>query len=306
MEKKNLVASISLACVFCVSDLVVAEEPNASYLRDALYVGIVEQREASWSNGPSNEKPSSYKYVIRISFKKIWKDWEASYEWPSNQEWNWFVAFDGRNIGRIKSVERKSKYIAAKGLHEPTSDSQVPVVGRKTTEFNGWAEMGEVPLFRPLVLVSRPNYADPQNWKPYQPSELEVNLCIPQFREAIGSVIFCDKKHGTTPTSDYERQAILVGKSYRSSEGEALIALNLDPVLFNCDVSETGGEKWFHINDMGQARLLDVSGRLLDAGDYDGDGTSEIIFFSSGYNRDGYVMLYDNLTKQVEHSWSYH
>ena len=110
MEKKNLVAFIYFAIVFCISDPVVAEEPNASYLRDALYVGIVEQREANWPSWPSSEKPLRYKNVVRISFKKIWKDWDASYEWPPNQEWDWVVAFDGRNIGRIKSVERKVLY----------------------------------------------------------------------------------------------------------------------------------------------------------------------------------------------------
>ena len=45
---------------------------------------------------------------------------------------------------------------------------------------------------------------------------------------------------------------------------------------------------------------------LLDAGDYDGDGKSEVVFFLSGYNEDGYALFYDSFRKFVFHTWSYH
>ncbi len=38
---------------------------------------------------------------------------------------------------------------------------------------------------------------------------------------------------------------------------------------------------------------------LVDAGDYDGDGRSEVIFWFSGYNRDGYVLFTDDWTNRV-------
>jgi hypothetical protein len=45
---------------------------------------------------------------------------------------------------------------------------------------------------------------------------------------------------------------------------------------------------------------------LVDAGDYDADGESELLFWYSGYNQDGYTLLFDGLRKQVSYRWKYH
>jgi len=45
---------------------------------------------------------------------------------------------------------------------------------------------------------------------------------------------------------------------------------------------------------------------LLDVGDYDKDGKSEVLFWSSGYNEDGYVLYYDDFRKKVPFKWHYH
>lgn len=45
---------------------------------------------------------------------------------------------------------------------------------------------------------------------------------------------------------------------------------------------------------------------LIEFGDFDGDGESEGLFFLSGYNRDGYVLLHDKMTKLTKFVWSYH
>jgi len=45
---------------------------------------------------------------------------------------------------------------------------------------------------------------------------------------------------------------------------------------------------------------------LLDAGDYDGDGESELLFWHSGYNSDGYVLIYRDFHEKAEFLWNYH
>lgn len=46
---------------------------------------------------------------------------------------------------------------------------------------------------------------------------------------------------------------------------------------------------------------------LLDAGDYDDDGKSKVIFFlTQPEDTDGYVLFYDDFKKQVENTWTYH
>ncbi len=52
--------------------------------------------------------------------------------------------------------------------------------------------------------------------------------------------------------------------------------------------------------------LDEISLYLIDAGDYDGDGKSEVLFFVSGYNQDGYVMFYNSFQKSVIYTWHYH
>ena len=62
---------------------------------------------------------------------------------------------------------------------------------------------------------------------------------------------------------------------------------------------------WFLLHD-GTAKYIGRSLTLVDAGDYDGDGTSEVVFQYSGYNRGGYVLLHDHLTQVAQFTWSYH
>jgi hypothetical protein len=47
--------------------------------------------------------------------------------------------------------------------------------------------------------------------------------------------------------------------------------------------------------------------KLLDAGDYDGDGKSEVVFLvSQGEDTDGFVLFDANLKNQVSLLWHYH
>jgi hypothetical protein len=53
-------------------------------------------------------------------------------------------------------------------------------------------------------------------------------------------------------------------------------------------------------------RYLGSGLSLVDAGDYDADGAAEVLFWSTGYNDDGYVLFYDGLSRHAEFFWSYH
>ncbi len=45
---------------------------------------------------------------------------------------------------------------------------------------------------------------------------------------------------------------------------------------------------------------------LLDAGDYDGDGKSEVLFAIDGYDLGGYRFFYQNFNKSAEYVFAYH
>lgn len=60
------------------------------------------------------------------------------------------------------------------------------------------------------------------------------------------------------------------------------------------------------IEPRGNIRLLGTDMKLIDAGDYDGDGRSELVFEIDGHNLGGYRLFYDHLTKSAEFAFHYH
>jgi hypothetical protein len=106
---------------------------------------------------------------------------------------------------------------------------------------------------------------------------------------------------------------------WRSNSGELLLHFGVDPRLqANCEIRDNRNVRLFQSPD-GDFRVLpgqEWSDReainftpnlkLVDAGDFTGDGGEEAVFFFSGYNFDGYVLYYDNFRKAVRFGWSYH
>jgi hypothetical protein len=45
---------------------------------------------------------------------------------------------------------------------------------------------------------------------------------------------------------------------------------------------------------------------LVDAGDYDAGGWSEVVFWHSGYDEDGYSLLYRQFHERTDFFWIYH
>lgn len=106
----------------------------------------------------------------------------------------------------------------------------------------------------------------------------------------------------------YADSAIRARKSYRSAAGARLVQLALDDTpVRRCDGprDEAYDSRWFFVSS-GETRFVGQSLEFIDAGDYDGDGHSEVVFHQPGYNFDGYVLLFDRLSKQVIFGWSYH
>ncbi len=251
-------------------------------------------------------------------FEKRGASWVAFKHNPSTQEElaesiryypkeiNWFVTFNGKTLGQFRSTAPSSvSYYADVGLHIPDPYAKLPTVGKFTKEFSGWLDE---PSFRPLVLVSKDNHLDPQNWQPTRPSKLLLKKCIKVFRKTIGPVTFCDKKYGQKPTRDYADTLIQHVKSYHSNDTQYLISLQLDMSHYKCDdiSSDQWEVAWFYVDTGGSVRYIGSGMTLLDAADYDNDGISEVIFWRDGYNENGYVLFYNHFNSHVDFTWNYH
>lgn len=70
---------------------------------------------------------------------------------------------------------------------------------------------------------------------------------------------------------------------------------------------EPESEPWFFVSSDGNVRRIGSFLTLLDAADYDSDGSSEVVFvLSQGDNTDGFVLFDGNFEKRVTVTWHYH
>src|SRR5206468_12733413 len=84
---------------------------------------------------------------------------------------------------------------------------------------------------------------------------------------------------------DYTWRDLTIITGYRNRVGRTIVAVELDPRAWTCDGMRDPewDVHWFLLDD--PPALLGRSFELVDAGDYDGDGKSEILFWHSGETR---------------------
>lgn len=106
----------------------------------------------------------------------------------------------------------------------------------------------------------------------------------------------------------YHDEDIQVVKAYASNRRWVVARLRVKGAV-DCQDTEAGFEMddpWFVINPQKSARYLDGGIWLVDAGDYDNDGRSELLFSINRYNRGGYEIFYDDFKQRAVFEFSYH
>lgn len=165
-----------------------------------------------------------------------------------------------------------------------------------------------MPLYRPLVAVSQPNFSDPDQWKRARLAPVLVSAAREQFRNRFPKVSNCKsaEENILRPWS-YRDEDIHVAKSYSSRIGWSLVELHLTGN--NCDgyQGQSAFEgQWYVINPSGRAAFLGANMWLVDAGDYDDSGSSQLLFSIDAENTGGYRIVYQHCAKSAEFSFHYH
>jgi hypothetical protein len=277
-----------------------------------LVLGVLEDNPGRFQNDPNSR-------AVRAVFQKIGDEWKPLRDHCPDQaclktvaaqypkEVVWTIAFDGRNLGQVKTrapVEFKS--YADIGLEEITSGEPVPTVGKRSAN-NGGFGGGEV--YRPLVAVSAPNYADPDVWKP---TNLQVEMIAAvrrEFRKKFPKATNCKNPDENIQRPWlYRDEDVSVNKSYASQSKWFLVELKLKG--WRCDGAEDDGGPfdghWYVIEPEGTVRFLDAGMWLVDAGDYDNDGKSEIVFSIGRYDQGGYEVFYNDFKKHAVFTYIFH
>ncbi len=256
--------------------------------------------------------------VVRAVFQKLGDEWvpfpaqaqsyrdlqslPASYP----KQLTWTVLFNGRSLGTVKaetpSFFRSNSQV---GIQEIISDDPVPVVGEKSTAFSGFRG---TPLYRPLVALSRPNFSDAETWKPAQLSLDLITTARRLFRVRFPKASNCTNSGSKATAWPYSDEDIKILKTYVSNKQVSLIELSLTG--WACEtIAEYGGPfdgQWYAADAAGNLSFLGTDMSLVDAGDYDNDGSSELLFSIDGRSLGGYRLYYGSFTRSAEFVFNFH
>jgi hypothetical protein len=197
-------------------------------------------------------------------------------------------------------------YYSDIGIQCITSHGPVPTFGKKSTDYAGF---GSEPVYRPLVALSQPNFEDPQRWKRGQPSPELIAAVRQQFRSRFPRVSNCENPYQNVPkTRKYRDEDIHVIRGYSSRDDWSLIQVKLTG--YACDGPiEDGGAfdgQWYVVGPSGELHFLASGMQLVDAGDYDKSGESQVLFSIERYNTGGYRLFYRQFARSVQFLFHYH
>lgn len=275
-------------------------------------LGVLEEVPGVYTGEPNS-------YGVRVVFYRDGQVWKAYPDDCRNQaclkavplqyprEIHWTISFDGKSLGEVTGETPSEFHLySGIGLQKITGPGTVPSLGKASKEFAGFLDE---PVHRPLVANSQPYFKDPAVWKPTQPSVAVLAALRQQFRKKYPKLCrSSEQDESKLEALAYRDDDVRLVKAYASRDGWLIARLHVNAAV-DCSDTEAGFEMddpWFTVDAKRPARYLESGIWLVDAGDYDNDGKSELLFSISRYDRGGYVLYYDNFTKHVAFQYSYH
>jgi len=177
----------------------------------------------------------------------------------------------------------------------------VPTRGAKSQELGGL-------LYRPLIANSKPYFKDSEGWEPATLPPASTAVLKQAFRQKFPKL--CRSSEADDSNLEpyaYKNEDVKLVKSYRSVSGWLVARLHLDAI--DCNDVEAGDDiddPWFVMDTDKSIKYLDSGIRLIDAGDYDNDGRSELVFSINRENEGGYEIYYDDFRKHATFRFNYH
>ncbi len=255
--------------------------------------------------------------AVRAVFQKRGDDWQAfpsdcgdeqclktiTSEFPG--EVTWTIAFDGRNLGSVTTrTPKEYGFYADVGLQDIVSAGPVPTIGTKSGKYAGF--LGS-PVFRPLIANREPYFSDPEKWKRAQLPPALIASVRKKFRQMFPKATNCSNPDESIARPWlYDDQNIQIASVYSSLKRWFVVQTLLGPYRCDGPQDDSFQDQWFVINPSNEIRFLGKTMWLVDAGDYDHDGRSEIVFSIAGYDLGGYEIFYDDFKKHATFEFSYH
>ena len=272
-------------------------------------LGILEDTPGHYAGDPHYRS-------VRVVFAKHGKEWIAfqsncsdehclksvAAEYPKRVDWT--VVFDGRSIGHlITKAPAEFEFYSTVGQEQITG-GVAPLVGKPSQQFGGFPSEA---VLRPLVTSSKPFFEDPERWKHASLSTDLLRQVRKQFHRRFPKVSNCaTPEENIAKVWDYHDSDIRIATAYSSNRGWSIARVQLEP--YRCDGPDDDAfvDQWFVVKPDSTVSFLGSAMWLVDAGDYDNDGRSELIFSIDDYNRGGYRLFYDDFSRSATFEFGYH
>ncbi len=289
--------------------LVVVTSPLSKLRAQAILLGALEDVPGAYVGEPNS-------FQVRVTFQKIGNDWQAfptdcldesceatvASQYP--REVAWTIGFDGRILGKV-TAQTPSDFglLSHVGFQEITS-GQAPTIGKRSEKYSGWLS---IPVYRPLVANSQPYFKDPDAWKPATLSPGAVRALRAAFREKFPTVKNCRNPDKNIARHwSYRDEDIKITNTCSSNKAWSVASVKLEPWRCDGPADDAFDNQLFAISPKQELLFLGQGLWLVDTGDYDNDGRSELLFSISGYDLGGYELFYDDFKKHASFQFGYH
>ena len=262
----------------------------------------------------ANQPP---RFVVRMVFQNSTGSWKstspecadeaclatAASTWPPSAAWT--VVNAGAVVGKVEATTPKAwtRY-ADVGTQDVAATGEIPKVGVPS---QGWTDSG-LDLNRPLAAISRFAISDPDGWKEATLSPAALSALQGAFTAKFKDVANCANDGGTDPKPmTYKPADIAVAFSHASTAGWSVATALLTDYRCDGPADETAfARQTFAISPDGKAQYLGEGLKLLDAGDYDGNGKSEVLFAIQRGNTEGYELHFDDFAGHEPFAYNHH
>ena len=282
--------------LFSLQILFAASSVNA----EAIQLGVLDESHIDGFD-------SHNQYVIPLFEYEngIWQKYSGKF---FEHEDRWKVVFDGRDVGTIK-LKDISSCIHKKTVKNCDFEHRYELVGSESTfkKKNKGNAFGWGSLYRPLVVGTNISHKDRLQWKPFIPASKEFLLAFDALKKSIPlthQFICTDNELGTA--TEWKPEYFEAKKSYSSIKEHKLVQIGFKYEYYQCDGPPDEGylSTWYYFLDAENFLLLERDMSLVEAADFDSDGSVDLLFKTYGYFSYGYVLFYDNLSKSSYRVWS--
>lgn len=310
-----LPALLTLAVVACTpappSSQSSGAPPAVAAEAKPILIGVLEDRTGS----TTADEP---RFIVRAVFRKDAEGWKSLEPQCNNmsclasspadfpQAVDWTIVHNGTTHGSVRATTPPVwQFYADVGSQELAPGVTPPLVGERSVEFA--RNQGEH-TYRPLLATSFQNATDPDSWDAANVPRESVAAISEAFRGLFTNVRNCENRQSSDAKPvTYRDGDIKISNSAAAANGWIIATARLDG--FRCDgpLDDTAfAPQAFAVSPAREARYLGEGLQFVDAGDFDGDGMSEVVFAITRGNHGGYDLRYNDFANQAVFAFSYH